>query len=60
MSKKNVKSMCGKVGTITAKMQFDAQKPRYNAWAVGHGVIGDVKYNRKKENRNFNRMRDEY
>ncbi len=53
MSKKNIKTMCGTVGTITAKQQFDAQKPRYNAWACGHGVIGDTKYNRRKANRNF-------
>lgn len=60
MSKKNVKSMCGKVGTISAKQVFDATKPRYNAWACGHGVHGDVKYNRNRENRNFRKDLNNY
>lgn len=32
-----------------------AKKPRFDAYACGHGVHGDVRYNRRKEKREFRR-----
>lgn len=36
------------VGSISPKQQFDWAKPKYNAYAIGHGAHGDTKYNRRK------------
>ena len=30
-----------------------SQKPHYNGFAIGHGVQGDTKYNRRKEKEKF-------
>ena len=30
-----------------------SKMPKYNGYAVGHGVQGDTKYNRAKEKRKF-------
>lgn len=34
-------------------------KPQYNAHLIGHGVHGDVKYNRRREKKNLKRDIDE-
>ena len=39
---------------------FEVKKPRYNAYAIGHGVHGDTKYNRRKENREFKRSLNDW
>ena len=45
-----------KGNTILKKSRVEAtldDKPYYNAYAVGHGVHGDTKYNRNKVKREF-------
>lgn len=44
-----------KVGVITSEQLFDMQKPKFNAFACGHGAHGSKGYNRRKEKRNFQR-----
>ena len=39
----------------TAEEATLARKPYYNAFACGHGVHGDTKYNRAKEKRTWKR-----
>lgn len=39
----------------TAEEATLARKPYYNAYACGHGVHGDTKYNRAKEKRTWKR-----
>lgn len=36
---------------IDAMDVWQAQKPRFNGYACGHGTHGDTKYNRNKEKR---------
>ncbi|MGN0038392.1 MAG: hypothetical protein ACI36Y_04555, partial [Coriobacteriales bacterium] len=45
----------GPVWQVSALEATRLKKPRYNGWACGTGVHGDVKYNRAKEKRNWNR-----
>ena len=50
-----------KGNTILKKSSVEAtldDKPYYNAYAVGHGVHGDTKYNRNKVKREFEKEID--
>jgi len=41
---------------MTAEQAFDAAKPRYNAFGVGHGVTRSKKtYSRKQKHKNADR-----
>lgn len=42
----------GKIA-IPKEKRWQVEKPRFNGFAVGHGVLGDTSYNRTKEKRNF-------
>ena len=42
-----------KIITITAQQQFDASKPRYNAYQTGHGAHGKRGYSRKVKHKNL-------
>lgn len=64
MSKKHGKRACSKRNRVpkgdvvwrqTAEEATLARKPYYNAFACGHGVHGDTKYNRAKEKRTWKR-----
>lgn len=48
MSKKNKRTRKVSEMTIDAMTIWNAQKPRYNGYACGHGTHGDTKYNRRK------------
>lgn len=48
------------VMTVTAEMQFQTNKPRYNAYACGHGVHGDTSYNRRRTKRETRALLAEY
>ncbi len=37
------------IKTITKEEAFQKEKPRYNPYQTGHGVMGDIKYNREKQ-----------
>jgi hypothetical protein len=50
MSKKKKKMSCGK---ITSQQFFNAQKPKFNGFACGHGSHGDMSYNRRKMKEQF-------
>ena len=41
---------------ITSGQLFDANKPQFNGFNVGHGAHGDKKYNRRKEIKEFKRL----
>lgn len=57
MAKKEKKcSKSGAVWKMTAVEATLANKPHFNGYAVGHGVHGDVKYNRTKQKREFKRQ----
>lgn len=44
------------ITTITSEQAFDRDKPRYNPFAVGHGVIKTKKaYTRKVKHKNQER-----
>ena len=58
MSKKSKKKNLGapKTGAVYVLSSLEAtrlQKPRFNGFACGHGIHGDTKYNRAKENRSW-------
>ena len=64
MSKKHGKRACSKRNRVpkgdvvwrqSAEEATLARKPYYNAFACGHGVHGDTKYNRAKEKRTWKR-----
>ena len=40
---------------LSAEEATKLKMPRYNAYAIGHGVHGDVKYNRNKDKRIVNK-----
>lgn len=42
-----------KVGVITSEQLFDMQKPKFNAFACGHGAHGSKGYNRRKVKEQF-------
>lgn len=44
-----------KVGVITSEQLFDMQKPKFNAFACGHGAHGSKGYDRRKVKRQFAR-----
>ena len=48
MSSKEVEKI-----TIPKEKRWQADKPRFNGFAIGHGVHGDVSYNRNREKRKF-------
>lgn len=50
MSKKH-KTPKSNILTIDAATIWEAQKPRYNGFACGHGVHGKNKYDRNKMKR---------
>lgn len=56
MSKKKRLPKDNVVWKQTAEEATLAKKPRYNAYACGHGVHGDTKYNRTKAKRSFERQ----
>jgi len=44
------------IKVMTAEQNFDLQKPRFDAFGVGHGVTASKKtYNRKQKHKNANR-----
>ena len=45
MARKNKREVVGK---ITSNQLFHMKKPKYDAYAIGSGIHGDKKYNRKK------------
>jgi len=47
------------IKTITKEELFQREKPRYNPYQTGYGVIGDKKYNRNKQKRENKRLMDE-
>lgn len=49
--KKRAVPASGAVWQLSAEEATLAGKPRYNGFACGHGVHGDVKYNRAKAKR---------
>ena len=49
MSKKKKCPKSGVVWKMTSEEATLAKKPHYNGFACGHGVHGDVKYNRAKQ-----------
>lgn len=49
--RKKTVSKTGPIWHQSAEEATLAKKPRYNGFAVGHGIQGDVKYNRAKEKR---------
>ena len=51
MSKKKKCPKSGAVWKMSAVEATLAKKPHYNGFACGHGVHGDVKYNRAKQKR---------
>ncbi len=51
MSKKKKFPKSGAVWKVTSEEATLAKKPHYNGFACGHGVHGDVKYNRAKNKR---------
>ena len=51
MSKKKKCPKSGAVWKMTSEEATLAKKPHYNGFACGHGVHGDVKYNRAKQKR---------
>lgn len=55
MSKKGRKKKCvsatGPVWHLSAEDATRAARPRFNGYACGHGVHGDVKFNRAREKR---------
>ena len=52
MSKKKlIASKHGAVWKLSAKDATLAKKPHFNGFACGHGVHGDIKYNRSREKR---------
>ena len=57
MSKSSTHKAPAKI-TITSKMAFDRDKPRYNGFGCGYGAHGDTKYNRNKEKREFRKNLD--
>lgn len=44
---------------ISKEKVWQAKKPKFNGFAVGHGVHGDTKYNRKKEKENLEKILNE-
>lgn len=57
MGRKHAKPIS--IGKITAKQRFDWSKPLYNGHAIGTGVLGDTKYNRRKNKEETKRLIDE-
>ena len=51
MSKKKKCPKSGAIWKMSAGEATLAKKPRYNGFACGHGVHGNVKYNRAKQKR---------
>ena len=49
-----------KIHVLDAIEATRVKKPHYNAFAIGHGVHGDTKYNRNKEKRKFKRELKEW
>lgn len=50
-----------KITVISKNKAFDLQKPRYNPYQTGHGVMGDTKYNRNKVKEEINELiKEEY
>lgn len=44
---------------ISAEKRWQAEKPRFNGFAIGHGVHGDVNYNRRKDKEKLRREIEE-
>ena len=61
MSKKKKRKVpkSGAVWKMSATEATLAKKPHYNGYACGHGVHGDVKYNRTKQKAQTRRILDE-
>ena len=57
MSRKKKKPVS--CGVITAQQQFDANKPKYNAWVCRGGVHGDTSYNRRRAKTELRRIINE-
>ena len=53
--KKNKVSKNGPVYHRTAEQATLDKMPKYNGYAIGHGPIGDTRYNRNKEKRSWER-----
>lgn len=53
MSKKLSKMKSIPVYHLSAEEATKLKMPRYNAYAIGHGVHGDVKYNRLKSKKDL-------
>ena len=58
-AKKRKVPKSGAVWKMSAEEATLAKKPHYNGYACGHGVHGDVKYNRTKQKAQTRKILDE-
>ncbi len=55
------KNKSNKIIAITKEQMFNLNKPRYNPYQTGYGIVGDTKYNRNKVKEETNNIiKEEY